>query len=484
MKRREFLQVGGMAAAGLMLGGPGRAADRPNVLLLMVDQMRRPRWFPKDAPLPAYDRLRREGLAFTNHFVSCVPCSASRATLFTGRHMPQHKVEVNAQRFSARRSRYSFGPELDPSIPTLGHIFSAAGYKTPYLGKWHLSYTGDAATPDLTRYGFTDWQGPDHFGAPREGLRWDHAFADQTLAWLDAHGRQGPWFLTCSLINPHDICFFSRRAPRAAIVPDVCDRVPDNFHDDLKGKPRIQHDWRRLWGRLYGTEFMTERKCRHYIDLYYYLQLKAEEQLNRVLDALDRLGLADNTLVVLFSDHGDMVGSHRLMSKGPYVYHENNQVPFVLRWPGRIPAGAEARALVQSVDIFPTLLGLVGLDHDCSALSGKSLMPAIANPSAAGINDHVLMAWGYGRDGYNETGRMFLQPEVKAPSQLRAIYDGRYKYARYFDPGVPEEYELYDLANDPLEMRSLARDQGYRALQREMSDHLREAEAAEMAPLK
>lgn len=483
MKRREFLKVGGMAAAGMALAGASAATDRPNVLLLIVDQMRLPRWFPQDAPLPAYDRLRREGLLFSNHYVSCVPCSASRATLFTGLHMPQHRVEVNCQRFARRRSRYSFGPELAPELPTLGHLFRDAGWRTPYFGKWHLSYTGDPATPDLTRYGFTDWIGPDHFGGVREGLQWDAAFADQAVAWLDAHGREPqPWFLTCSLINPHDICYFPNRAVPARKVPDVCDRVPDNFHDDLKGKPGIHRDWRRLWGRLYGSELMTERMGRHYLDCYYFFQLQAEAELCRVLDALDRTGQADNTIVALFSDHGEMAGSHRLMSKGPYVYDENNRAPFMLRWPGRVPAGAEARALAQSVDLFPTLLALAGVKHDCSRLPGKSLMPAIAEPAVSGINDHVLMAWGYGRDGFNETGRRFLQPEVRSPAQVRAIYDGRYKFARYFDPGLDEEYELYDLQEDPLEMTNLANDQGRRALSRELRDRLRKAEAVEMAP--
>ena len=397
--------------------------------------------------------------------------------------MPQHGVELNVAKKASDPAKYSFGPELSPAIPTLGHIFQGAGYRTPYFGKWHLSNTGDDDKADLSRYGFEDWRRPDHFGAPKEGLHFDSSFADQTVAWLEANGKQAPWFLTCSFVNPHDICFFSRQAVPASQVPDVCDRVPDNFNDDLKNKPRIQHEWRRLWGRLYGTEFMTEEKCRHYIDFYYYLQLQVEAQIARVLDALDRMDLAKDTLVLFFSDHGEMAGSHRLMTKGPFGYHENNQVPLIFRWPGRIPAGTVAKALAQSVDIFPTLLGLAGINYDCSRRPGKSLMPAIADHAVTGINDHILMAWGFGRETFNRQTRIYLQPEVKVPAQIRAIYDGRYKFARYFDPGVPSEYELYDLVNDPLEMRNLAGDAGYEALRREMEDRLREAEAGEMGPL-
>jgi arylsulfatase A-like enzyme len=127
LSRRDFMKsaAAGAMAAGLPLSAWG--AGKPNVLLIILDQMRLPCWFPKDAPIPAYDRLRSEGTAFANHYVSCVPCSASRASLFTGLHMDQHHVEVNVAKSPASPSNYSYGPELNPAIPTLGHAFQRAG---------------------------------------------------------------------------------------------------------------------------------------------------------------------------------------------------------------------------------------------------------------------------------------------------------------------------------------------------------------------
>lgn len=455
----------------------GASATPPNVLMILVDQMRTPRWFPQSAVLPGFDRLCSEGAGFTNHFACAVPCSPSRASILTGLHITQHGVQMNVDPIGDV-------PSLDPGIPTLGHIFKNAGYQTPYFGKWHLTNMRDYWRVGLEPYGFQNWRGPDHDGLPYEGLEYDGLFAHQARRWLEKNGGQGPWFLTCSLINPHDICFYKHLDVPPALVPNVCDRLPANLDDSLESKPRVQKAYQQGYGKLMGTTpDQPERAWRQYLDFYYYLNRKVDDQITEILDTLDRLGLAENTMVIFTSDHGEMCGSHKLQAKGPFVYQENNNVPLVVRWPGRVQAGFEIPALAHNVDIVPTLAELAGVKAP-GQLPGKSLAP-ILNQTAAGVHDHILMAFGYNLDSpvmsglANAAGPGGQIP----PRKIRAIFDGRYKFARYFDKGCRDEFELYDLENDPIEMENLAHDPGRRAVQKEMADRLQEAEAAEMAPL-
>jgi arylsulfatase len=479
MKRREFMKSSALAAAALAGGRLLGAERRPNVMLIIVDQWRQPCWFPERAELPGFDRLRREGLSFTNHFVSAVPCSPSRACLFTGLHLTQHGVQNNID--------VSDYPSMDPRIPTVAHRFQEAGYRTPYFGKWHLTKLQDYATAGLSAYGFEDWHGPDHDGTPLDGTDNDPRFARQAVTWLNLHGRNQnkPWFLTCSIINPHDICYYHRLDVPSAVVPRVADRLPDNFHDDLTGKPRVQAIYRDGYGRLMGsTPDKPKEFWLRYLDYYLYFQRLADNGIRRLLATLDRLQLADDTIVVFTSDHGDMCGSHQLQAKGPFVYQENNNVPLVFRWPGQIPAGAACAALNHNPDVFPTLTELCGLPAPVDHLAGKSLAPLLRNPGADPVRDHVLMGFGMKGGGLMTSIARGLGISTMGLSiNLRGIYDGRYKYARYFDPGVESEFELYDRHEDPLELRNLAADPAAAALGREMADRLAEAEAKEMAPV-
>jgi len=478
MDRREFVKNFAVAAGALALSGKALFAGetRPNVLLIIVDQWREPRWFPEKVKLPGYERLCKEGLNFTNHFVSAVPCSPSRACLLTGRHLNQHGVESNVHKGLNQ-------PSLDPDIPTLGHLFKKAGYRTPYFGKWHLTELGELEGRRLEPYGFEDWQGIDHIGAPFEGLEYDRSFASRAIHWLRRNGKRTPWFLTCSFVNPHDICYYQRLDVPAIFIPDVFSKLPANHNDDLKNKPRIQGICRDAYGKLMGTRpDAPERVWLHYLDFYYWLQQHVDRQINHLLTALDQLGLAENTIVVFTSDHGDMCGSHKLQAKGPFVYQENNNVPLVLRWPGKIQAGKKAKALSQNPDLFPTMLDLAGISAPVSHLPGKSLLPVISSPEQTELHDHILMGFGMNGAGrFAHLGERFGLDLKGVPIQIRSIFDGRYKYARYFDEGCQEEYELYDLNNDPLELRNLAPDPAYSDLKKEMADKLAVAESKEMA---
>ncbi|HUA95650.1 MAG TPA: sulfatase-like hydrolase/transferase, partial [Acidimicrobiales bacterium] len=154
------------------------AGTRPNILLVVSDQERQRSWLPAGTSLPWRDRLRAEGLEFTNYFTHSSPCSPSRGSLFTGRYLPGHGVLDNVIMPEHQ--------ELPTTTPTLGSLLRGAGYRSSYIGKWHLSY---GSHPDMEAYGFSDWDGDDrHFmGWAGTGVHFDPIIASNAAHWLTEH---------------------------------------------------------------------------------------------------------------------------------------------------------------------------------------------------------------------------------------------------------------------------------------------------------
>src|SRR6478672_13716056 len=295
-----------------------RNPTAPNILLVVSDQERQRGWLPPSVRLPWRDRLRAEGLELANHYTHSSPCSPSRASLFTGQYLSQHGVVDNVI--------MPEHVELDPAIPTIGSILRDAGYRSSYIGKWHLS---QSVTPDMTAYGFADWEGNDrHFmGWAGTGVHFDPIIASNAASWLRANAVGGPqpWFLTVALVNPHDVMWFPidqpgyderhpeevRRARKVLewakwkeddVLPvfdtaydEVCDTLPANFGDDLLDKPSTQRQWRwdqqhGLWGYIDPAD--TKSWLRH-LDYYVKLQQMADVSLGTVMSALEASGAYD-----------------------------------------------------------------------------------------------------------------------------------------------------------------------------------------------
>jgi arylsulfatase len=503
-----------------------------NILLVVSDQESQRGWLPSSVELPWRERLIAEGVEFTRYFTHSSPCSPSRASLFTGRYLPGHGVVDNVI--------MPEHTELDPDTPTLGSVLRAAGYRTSYLGKWHLS---QSEHPNMESYGFSDWNGNDrHFmGWAGTGVHFDPIIASNAAQWLrvNAQRRSGgdarPWFLTVALVNPHDVMWFPVDQPGYAerhpedvarirgilesaawkeddplpiYTPDydeVCDELPANFHDDLHTKPEAQRQWRwdqqhGLWGYIDPDD--TRAWLRH-LDYYAQLQRLADESLGTVLSALEEVGAWDDTAVVFTSDHGDMCGSHGLRSKGPFVYDEILRVPLYVRIPGVTRPGACTDAMATHVDLAATICALGGVDPSsipggeghAPTFQGVDLSPVLADP-AVSVRDHVLFA----QDSAHTTNIN------KVRYALRGFFDGRYKYARYYgvgggkpstglwgaDPGAKlfdvdcafddQDHEWYDHDADPLELVNLAHDRGRRTELRAQFDRLRFYEESELAP--
>lgn len=493
-----------------------RADGQPNILLIVSDQERQRSWIPAHLSLPNRQRLIDEGLEFTNHFTHSVPCSPSRASLFAGQYLPQHGVAENVIAPTHR--------ELDPATPTIGHVLRRAGYRTAYIGKWHLS---QSPAPDMEAFGFSDWSGNDrHFmGWAGTGWHFDPIIAAQAAAWLRANGagdRERPWFLTVALVNPHDVMWFPVDQPdyqaahaedlefiRGILAaakwkedepvpaftepyPEVFESLPDNFDDDLFTKPEVQRTWlheqqHSLYGRIDPGD---KGSWLRHLDYYWRLHQAGDENLGMVLDALDVTGKAADTAVVFTSDHGDMCGSHGLRSKGPWVYQENVNVPLYIRVPGVTSAGATTAALSTHVDLAATICAIGGAPLDAHpSLSGVDLTPVLKDTNAK-ARDSVLFALDSAQ----------YERCIHTRYAIRGIFDGRYKYARYYGVGgsttqigrrwpspklfdddaafEDHDHEWYDLAEDPDELVNLANDRGRRAELREWFGRLKVEEAA------
>jgi len=225
--------------------------------------------------------------------------------------------------------------------------------------------------------------------------------------------------------------------------------LPANFHDDMENKPLWQRQ--RRTGRMdsgrrgarkwEGTTFpksrvlaeWTEEEWREIIALYYGFVSYVDNWTGKVLEALDRQGLTDNTIVLYTTDHGDMMGSHGLITKS-YIYDEDMRVPLVMRYPPLIKPGTATDALVSNVDVFPTLLEMMGVKVP-RGVQGRSFLPVL--------------------EGEAQPHRDAAFMEV-ASRGIKAVRTGRWKYTVNWRPRDLDE--LYDMENDPLELRNLATD--------------------------
>ncbi len=498
-------------------------ADRPNILLIVSDEERRNNWLDGVVDLPAHERLRADGLSFDRYFTHSSPCSPSRASLYTGRYLAEHGVVDNVA--------FPTHTALDPAIPTIGSLLAERGYRSSYLGKWHLGHT---EAPDMEAHGYLDWEGNDvHFmGSAYTGRYFDPIIVDQAIDWLTGRaggagtngdsGADEPWFLTVALVNPHDIMWFpadhrSYQAehtkfarffnavlemrlgglpvtPPREDYPRLFDRLPDNFGDDLHTKPEVQRAWRHVRntehvvGRIDADDHDTWLRG---LDYYAWLHIELDRSLARLLDALDALGLYDGTVIAYTSDHGDACGSHGLRAKLPCVYDEVMGVPLIVKAPGA-PAGARTGALATHVDLAATVAALGGVDPaDTPTLSGRDLSPVLADP-ASSVRDFVLFSQDSAQSDLIRNTRY----------AVRGFFDGDTKYARYYGIGGgvrrdgsaadggklfdvdadfdDHDHEWYQTAEDPHELVNLANDRGRSNELRDLFRRLLDYEAQEL----
>ncbi|MCB0154571.1 MAG: sulfatase-like hydrolase/transferase, partial [Anaerolineae bacterium] len=361
----------------------------PNLLFLMTDQQRADTTGP-DSPclMPHLNGLAGRGVRFSRCYTPNPICSPARASLMTGLLPHSHgMVDVTHAVEPYRAS-------LQPGLPFWSQRLQAAGYHTGYYGKWHIERSNRLenfgfATYQVEKYhqklgvveperdlllagnvrhtGYRDFPLYGVTRAPVEATAEYQLYSDGIDFVRQAAGRpEQPWALFLSSEAPHDPYlvpaeYYERYDP-AALSP------PASFADALANRPSIYRRIQGVWRDLAWPDFAQATAC------YYALCSLIDDQIGRILAALDQTGQLDNTLIVFTSDHGDYLGAHRLLLKGIPAFEEAYRVPLILAGPG-LPAGQQFDQIVSLLDVGPTLTGLTSGDE--FAGQGRSLLPLL-----------------------------------------------------------------------------------------------------------
>ncbi len=391
MTRRQFVAS---PAALTARKGP------PNVLVFMSDQ--ESALLPGPVALPNRRRLAKAAIQFTNAFCNTPQCSPARAALLTGLEPHHAGVLTNVD-------RGSLGKPLPSSLPTVGSVFRAAGYRTAYFGKWHLGdNSGGAPT-----HGFSTYEGGDDEEVARQGASWIGNASKQTK----------PWLAWVSILNPHHIYEIARVLRQVAPRPGV--KAPSTNLSNLSQKPFEQREFvDKDQGRL--TRAFSSEDWVRYRSYYCSLVEKADTAFGNVLDAIPDL---ESTVVVYTSDHGDALGEHGLPFKGPFMYEELLRVPLWIAG-GGLRRG-KRDVLATQADLAPTLVQLAGIRWP-GKLDGIDLLASVPR-------DAVFLEY---------------YAKQKWVNPIRTIRTRRWKLNSYSSGSQ----ELYDLAADPGEARNRAGD--------------------------
>jgi arylsulfatase A-like enzyme len=414
--------------AGLLLTGllPGRgfaaANSPPNMVFILTDDHRWDALSAMEHPFlqtPHLDRLANEGILFENAFVTTSLCSPSRASFLTGQYAHTHGVVTNHTPWDNRNV-------------TFLERLNAAGYETAFIGKWHMPGDGLPALRGVDQFvSFTREGGQgiyydcpliiDGVETERPGRYITEDLTDLALDFM-ARKREKPFCLYLS----HKAVHFGFRPP-----PHLKGRYRDV---DLKLPPEAD-PWipytngHPFVGAIFPLDFLYRNYCETVISV--------DEQVGRILAALDAMGITENTIVIYAGDNGHFWGEHGLYDKR-LAYEESIRIPFIVRYPGLIrDPGHRARQMVLNIDLAPTLLELAGIVPPAT-MQGRSLVPLLEDATTPGRT-----AWLY---------EHFPVFPIPIPG-ITAIRTERYKYVEYQKGLRP--MELFDLKADPKEKRNL-----------------------------
>jgi arylsulfatase A-like enzyme len=278
--------------------------------------------------------------------------------------------------------------------------------------------------------------------------------------FLNTYKGDKPFCLIVGLVNPHDVQEYPGRGIRGISLnptyvqggyrledfKDLPIGLPGNIDDDLSTKPSVHASFRQVLAVGTGHVLTRERQLT-YARFYAYLIQQVDAQIVRLLDALDANGLTGDTIIVRTSDHGELAMSHgRMRQKFYNAYRESLSVPLIVSNPRLYPRTETTDAFAGLIDVLPTLASVAGVpEPERFGFKGRDLTPILSNPKAS-VQD--VLHFTYDDDAF----------PVKGADCIRAIVERNWKYAVYYDPfsGSPTEYEMYDLARDPLEMTNLA----------------------------
>jgi arylsulfatase A-like enzyme len=394
-----------------------------------------------DVRTPNMDRLAAEGTSFPHTYANTPLCCPSRASLLTGQYPMSHTVIGNPL-------------QLPTTVPSVGEAFNDAGYRTGYVGKWHLDGRPlDGFTPPgPRRQGFDDFWAA--YNCSHDFFDAEYYRDDPEPIEFDGYAPAGYTDLALEFLENTEtpFCLYLSWAPPHAPYGEVPDEYRDLYDsDDIEVRPNVEPT----------SEFARERgfdDARETLANYYAHITALDDQLGRLLDYLDESGLAEDTIVVYTSDHGDMLFSQGYMKK-EVPWEESINVPFVVRWPDQIPAGAVEESVFSIVDMAPTMLSLAGVAPP-TEMEGSDYAPVMRGEEGD-VPDSVFLTLPVPN----------LQAQDQGVPEWRGVRTERYTYVRLRD-GTP--WLLYDNEADPYQLENLALRKEARDIRENLDDRLQE----------
>jgi len=491
LNRRTFLKAGSVVLAGAAAsrglrrlckaagtaGAKVRRAARRNVIVVLSDDHRYDFMsFMDEAPAfletPHMDRMARQGAHLTNAFVSTSLCSPSRASILTGQYMHHHRVVDNQRPV----------PQGTVFFP---QYLQKAGYQTAFVGKWHMGHARDDPRP-----GFDHWVSFKGQGTYRDpvlnvnGTRGTYkgytadVLTDQALAWLkDGRDPDRPFYLHLAYKAVH---YPFQPAPRhRGRYADAEVQRPETMANTERNYRTQPHWVRERRYSIHGIDHMETGPYDHdpvpSFDALYRQYAETvhglDENLGRLLACLDACGLAESTLLLYLGDNGFALGEHGFYDKRD-AFEESIRVPMLAYAPGLVAPGTRVDAMVQNIDVAPTVLEAAGVaPPEEPTMDGRSFLPLLCGKPAP-WRDHILYEYHW-------------EWNFPATPTLFAIRTDRYKYIYYH--GLWDDDGFYDLETDPLERHNLIHVPACRerieAMKRQLFDEL-EASGGLVVPIR
>jgi uncharacterized sulfatase len=545
MDRRQFLRTASAAAGGAIIAGlgmtdtaaaavgsaPGRPKPgyaQPNIVFIVVDEMRFPTVFPAGITtageflekfMPNLHGLWSKGVKFSRNYTAGTACSPGRAAFVTGLY-PHQNWLLQTRKGAGGVGRQA--PALQPAFPTYGKLLAAAGYETPYVGKWHLSDAPDpgssGASTYLNNYGFSGLTIPDVIGDNGDGVNYDGAIAQTAVDWLQQRtSSQSPFCLTVSFVNAHDKEYFwagteadtynalyARNPP--AVPTAMYSQPPVEGDPPVYGYPVVPPNWESLktlrakkpgcqlyvreftaltWGGVNDDPGATDFSLQPYpfvqpdktyqiarapfsywsrgLDSYTQMMSMVDQHIGAVVSAVPA-DVANDTVFVFTSDHGEYAGAHGLSTnKAGTGYEEAFRVPLIVTDPsGRFTADtASVRTqLTTSVDLLPMFANLgygsrSWMTGDLAKVYNErlDLMPLLKRSDASG-RSHVVLAsdeWVPNAFNFNRSAAHIL---VLRTSEAKLVVYSKWARgsSRMLDRGMELEFYDYSTAKGRQEL--------------------------------
>jgi len=490
--RRGFLQQSAAAAAAAALGARGGLAQgkRPNFLFIITDDQNPDTLgcWGGNALTPRIDALASQGVKLMNNYVHCALCSASRYTCMTGRYIERIQDPGFLKRYPpGTQTNVGWDTPLEQDYPTLPSVLQQNGYRTGFCGKWHVggnpqghrAWAKDAAydDPQLQRqlkavqgsmqevirsrgYDYADaiyWGNTADYNLDSFDVHNPEWVTDAGLRFLDQHGQE-PFYLYFATTIHHG------PSPQLSIKADP--RItPAGYLDKA---PDCQPPRETLFERVKAAGLPEQRAFCTWLD----------DSVGALLDKLDALGVADNTMIIYFSDNGNP-------GKGT-CYESGGHTPCFATWPGHIKPGTSDERLTSNVDFAPTILEAAGIETPKEMADGRSLLP-LFEADRVRWRDSLYLQAGHSRAVVTDDGHKYLAVR-HAPGIQKKIDDGTLGrppyhmdqainlqvtaakvWPRYFDKD-----QLYNLKADPKEQTNLASATEQAGRMRDMKDRLRQ----------